>query len=157
MPGSGKSTIGRSLAKRFNKKFIDADDLIEAAANLPIQSIVDGWGLKRFSELEESVLCDLDLQNSIISTGGSAVYCHTAMRKLGENGIRIYLRITAKTLLQRVKNESSRGLYKYPAHGLMRVYRDRQDLYPKYADLTFDNDGPFTALTAQRLFDLFVG
>ena len=143
MPGSGKSTVGKHIASTFDKEFIDADDLIEQAANMPIQAIVDEWGLARFSELEESVLCDLDCQNAVVSTGGSAVFSDRAMSHLGNIGCRLFLQISLETLLARVTNESSRGLYKKPSQSLTDLYNERLELYPRYADLTFDNDGSF--------------
>ena len=154
MPGAGKTTIGRFLSKHLGMNFIDADQLIEQTANLPIQSIVNNWGLAKFTELEESVLCDLSIENAIISTGGSAVYSHRAMSHLGYIGCRVYLKITANTLIRRVTNQDRRGLYKLPGHDLMRLFRDREHLYPNYADITFDNDRSFTASGAYELVSL---
>lgn len=154
MPGAGKSTIGRFLSKNLGKRFIDADPLIEQAASLPIQDIVNNWGLAKFTELEESVLCDLKVENSIISTGGSAVYSERAMTYLGDIGCRVYLKISANTLIRRVTNQDRRGLYKLPGHGLMRLFRDREYLYPNFADITFSNDVPFTSAGAHRLVSL---
>ena len=154
MPGAGKTTIGWFLSKHLGMTFIDADQLIEQTANLPIQSIVNNWGLAKFTELEESVLCDLSIENAIISTGGSAVYSHRAMSHLGYIGCRVYLKITANTLIRRVTNQDRRGLYKLPGHDLMRLFRDREHLYPNYADITFDNDRSFTASGAYELVSL---
>ena len=154
MPGSGKSTVGKHIASTFDKEFIDADDLIEQAADMPIQAIVDEWGLVRFSKLEESVLCDINCQNAVVSTGGSAVFCDRAMLHLGNIGCRLFLKISLETLLARVTNESSRGLYKEPSQSLTDLYYERLELYPKYADLTFENDGSFDATDRSALLRL---
>ncbi len=151
MPGSGKSTIGKRLARHYGLTFIDGDTLIESAAGLPIQQVVNNQGLKRFSQLEQRVLCDIDPCGAVISTGGSAVYSADAMRHLQQLSTVIYLQISLQTLVQRVNNTNSRGLYKLPAHPLVRLYRERESLYPSYAHLTFNNDAPFTAIKASQL------
>ncbi len=157
MPGSGKSTVGKQLARRYNLEFIDGDFLIEAAANMSIQSIVDNWGLKRFNRLEQEVLCDLNVNQSLVSTGGSAVYSDAAMHHLGNIGLRVYLRITPYTMLRRINNASTRGLFKLPGHSLMRLYEQRKSMYPRHAAVTFDNDRPFTAQTANVLYAIIEG
>lgn len=154
MPGSGKSTVGRVIAAQYEMDFIDVDDLIEKNANMPIQSIVDDRGLEQFGELEESVLCNIACDNTVVSTGGSAVYSHRGMQHLGKLGGRLYLEISLETLMARVTNESSRGLYRKPGQSLSDLYHERHTLYPTYADLTFDNDGCFDDAQRQRLFTL---
>ena len=103
MPGSGKSTIGKRLAKELGMDFLDTDTLLEKRVNLPIQDIVNLRGLACFRALEESVLTNVVCENTVIATGGSAVYSQAAMQHLGENGKRVYLRISLATMLQRVK------------------------------------------------------
>ena len=157
MPGSGKSTIGRYLAKTYDMSFVDSDALIERACNMPIQQVVNRLGLKRFRQIEQQVLCDSDCENTVISTGGSAVYSDLAMQVLGRTAVRLYLQISRPTLIRRVNNQNVRGLLKYPSHSLMRLYADRENLYSPYADVTFNNDSPFTALRATELCDLLRG
>lgn len=157
MPGSGKSTIGRKLAWHFELDYVDGDDLIEQRMNMPIQDVVDRLGVKRFLEVEAEVLQNLDLQQTVISTGGSAVYSTEAIRHLRKNGVAIYLRISAKTMQLRVGHKPQRGLAKYPAHSLQRLYADRAGRYPQCADVVFDNDLPFTQLRADKLIDQLRG
>lgn len=152
MPGSGKTTIGKRLAKKYDLPFVDSDHLLEQYCNMPIQQVVNRMGLKRFCQLEQAVLCDSQFDNSIVSTGGSAIYSEHAMRKLGENGARLYLQISPQTLIRRVSNQSQRGLVKYPSHHMLRLYADRKHLYPQYADVTFKNDAPLTAANAAELY-----
>ncbi len=155
MPGSGKSTVGRILAHHFDMEFIDSDRLIERAANMGIQNVVDRMGLNRFRELEQQVLCEIDVENTIISTGGSAVYSLSAMNHLATLGPRLYLRITRNSLIRRVDNSAVRGLYKLPSHSLLRLFHERENLYPDFADITFDNDAPLSAIRAGQLIALF--
>ena len=151
MPGSGKTTVGRRLAKDLRYTFIDTDRLVERAVNMPIQKIVDNFGLRRFAQLEQRILCELAPSCSIIATGGSAVFSEAAMRHLGDYGTRLYLRISRQTMMRRITDKATRGLFKLPSHTLLRLYAERESMYPKYADLTFDNDKPFTAARAQLL------
>lgn len=151
MPGSGKSTLGRVLAKRLGKRFVDTDTLIEQDQNMPIQTIVSRRGLRFMRRLEERVLCDLELEGYVIATGGSAIYSEKALVKLGEHGVRVYLKISLTTLLKRVRNIDSRGLVKMPSYSLPRLYAERLPLYEAKADIQIDNDRPVTAVGLDAL------
>lgn len=153
MPGAGKSTIGKRLAVHFDKKFIDADDLLEKQNGHPIQYLLDCFGLNRLSEMEEKLLCSLNLENHVISTGGSAVYSEIAMRHLKDIGLLVYLSISNATLLKRVDNVSSRGLVKLPKDTLSELYHQRTPLYEKWAEVTFDNNRPLSAWQFAKLVD----
>lgn len=151
MPGSGKSTIGRRLAKHFGLKFLDADHLIEEHENMPIQAVVDKRGLRYFMQLEGEILNSLQVQGYVIATGGSAVYSASAMQHLASLGTRVYLYISLATMMKRVTNVESRGLVKMPQHSLPRLYREREDLCDAAADLRFDNNRPISALGIEML------
>jgi len=73
MPGSGKSTIGRRLAKHRGLRFLDTDDLLEQQANMHIQDIVNRLGVKYLRSIEGQALSKLDVQNYVISTTGQSV------------------------------------------------------------------------------------
>jgi len=151
MPGSGKSTLGKRLAREINMPFIDTDSLLEAHENMHIQDIVNRRGVAHLRKIEDQVLSAIDLDQHVISTGGSAVYSQAAMQHLGSIGVRLYLKISLPTLLRRVDNEASRGLAKMKSHPLPRLYSERIDLYAQAADITFDNDWPVTALSMDGL------
>ncbi|HWK54586.1 MAG TPA: shikimate kinase, partial [Hyphomicrobiales bacterium] len=78
MPGSGKSTVGIILAKRTAHDFIDTDVLIQSSQGRSLQDILDADGYLALREIEAQVLQNLNLQNHVISTGGSAVYSEDA-------------------------------------------------------------------------------
>jgi len=146
MPGSGKSTIGKSLAKKRGMMFVDTDHILEQVENMHIQDIVNRKGVRYLRFLEDLVLSRLDFENHVIATGGSAVYSKSAMDHLGSIGVRVYLQISLRTLTQRVDNTSSRGLAKMKSHSLPRLYQERVGLYEVAADIISVNDRPITAI-----------
>jgi len=151
MPGSGKSTIGRRLAKLRGMEFIDTDRLLEQHENMPIQAIVNRLGVRHLRRIEGEILSSLELKNHVISTGGSAVYSNAAMQHLGAMGARVYLQISLPTLVARVTNLGSRGLAKMKSHPLPRLYAERVGLYHAAADVLVDNNRPITAVTLHAI------
>ena len=94
--------------------------------------------------LEESIICEVEAADSVIATGGSVVYSEAGMRHLATLGQVVYLRITEGTLVERVSKEMERGLFKKPSTTLQELYAERVALYPRWADITLDNDAPLT-------------
>ena len=91
MPASGKSTVGRRLAKKLNMDFVDTDNLIEKSEGMRLQDIIDNKGNKYFWEVEEKILCNLDCRDTVIATGGSAVLFPKAIEHMKKTGAIIYL------------------------------------------------------------------
>jgi shikimate kinase len=151
MPGCGKSTLGKRLAKMREMTFVDTDIIIEQVENMRLQDLVDRKGVNYLRYLEGVVLSQLDFENHVIATGGSAVYSHHAMSHLGSIGARVYLQISLRTLTSRVDHNSSRGLAKMKSHPLPRLYRERVGLYEAVADIVSPNDRPMTALGLEAL------
>ena len=79
MAGAGKSSVGLEVAKQLNLNFIDSDLLIEQKFSKTLQSILDDVGYLRLREIEEETILSIKLSNSLLSTGGSAVYSSDAM------------------------------------------------------------------------------
>lgn len=151
LPGCGKSTLGKQLAKIRKIKFLDTDHLLESAENMPIQDIVNRRGISYLRELEAEVLSSLECEDTVISTGGSAIYSDRAIQHLGVDGVIVYLQISLATLIQRVQNVSSRGLVKMKSHPMPRLYAERADLYQEAADIIMPNDRPVSALVMSDL------
>ncbi|MCR4586040.1 MAG: hypothetical protein K5686_10000 [Lachnospiraceae bacterium] len=86
MPASGKSTVGVILAKILGKSFIDTDLLIQNKAGTRLQDIIELKGIDSFLKYEEETLLGLNVKDTVISTGGSAVYSAAAMKHLSEGG-----------------------------------------------------------------------
>ncbi len=138
MPGAGKSTVGVILAKRLGFDFVDTDLLIQSYCGARLQQIIDSQGLPRFRDIEEQTLIDLDVQNSVIATGGSVIYCPKGMAALGTKGIFVYLQVPLIDLEQRLADMGQRGLVMHKGQTLAHLYQQRVPLYEKYAQLTQD-------------------
>jgi shikimate kinase len=136
MPGSGKSTIGVILAKQCCRAFLDTDVLIQTAAGRTLQEIVDREGYRALRELEEEVLLRIDVKETVIATGGSAVYSKPAMGHLSSTGIVVFLDADLATLRSRIIDFGSRGLAKRPDQSFEQLYEERRPLYLGYADVT---------------------
>ena len=155
MPGAGKSTTGIVLAKILNKSFIDADLVIQAQCDKTLQKIIDAMGPEGFIEIENSILSDINAENSVIATGGSAVYSDEAMRHLAEIGKIVYLQISYDSLRGRLGDLQERGVVLKGGMGMSvrDLYDERRPLYEKYADITVDvNDLSITA-AARKVAD----
>jgi len=139
MPGAGKSSVGRLLAKRASLSFVDTDTIIRTAAQgRTLQDIVDREGYLALRRLEEQVLLDLRCANHVIATGGSAVYSPAAMDHLRRHGVIVLLEVDLPTLRARIADFDTRGLVKRPEQTLEDLFAERSALYLKYADLRID-------------------
>jgi shikimate kinase len=141
MPGSGKSTVGVVLAKRTSHDFVDTDVIIQSVEHRSLQAIMDKEGYMKLREIEARVLQTLNLENHIISTGGSAVYSDAAMVHLRKNGTTIYLDVSLATLRSRITDYETRGIAKRPDQSFDDLFEERTRLYRKYADLVVKGDG----------------
>lgn len=139
MPSSGKSTVGVIIAKNLGMSFIDTDVILQTNQNRKLQEIINTDGIEKFLEIEESAILSLELKNTVIATGGSAVYSEKAMKHLKANGLVIYLNIDMKTVNRRLRNIKTRGVVLSPRQTLEEMYNSRKPLYEKYADITIDS------------------
>lgn len=144
MPGAGKSTIGVILAKLLLLDFCDTDLVIQKSTGESLCDTIRERGIGEFINLEEKVICEQAFLNSVIATGGSAVYGEKAMKKLEENGIIVYLKVSPEELQKRIKNIHTRGIAMKEGTTISGLYEERAPLYEKYADVTIDCDGKST-------------
>ena len=137
MPGTGKSVVGQALAERLNYTFVDVDDLIiEAAGTSTLAEVLRGRGLEAFLALEGQIGENLNLENTVIATGGSMVLSGRAMTHMKENGVAIWLETPFSQISQRMPDDlTDRGIAAPANTPLRQIYEERRPLYAKYADL----------------------
>lgn len=138
MPGAGKSTSGRLLSKLLNYELLDTDDLICQQYQRSLQNIVSEDGYMKLRQFEEQVILGIDVEKTVIATGGSAVYSPAAMHHLSEISRIVYLHVPYDIIADRIHNLDTRGLAKQPQQTLLDLYHERKYLYEKYADLTVE-------------------
>jgi shikimate kinase len=141
MPTSGKSTLGVMLAKEICYDFLDTDILLQRREKKMIQQILDEDGLEAFYEVEETALLAVDADETVISTGGSAVYSEKGMENVCKNATVIYLELPLEEVYQRIENLHSRGIAGLSHKHFTKIYLERKALYEKYADITVDASG----------------
>ena len=130
MPGAGKSTIGKLLAKEVGKTFVDTDEEIVKLTNKKIPDIFSELGESGFRKIECEVIEKLScLQNAVIATGGGAVLNKRNMDLLKENG-RIYF---IDRNIEDIVTTSDRPLSSNKAD-LEKRYRERYSLYCERCD-----------------------
>ena len=141
MPGAGKSTIGVVLAKRLGFSFLDTDLVIQEKQKMLLHEILDEYGQDGFNEVENAILSEIFAKNSIIATGGSAVYGKDAMQNMKELGKIVYLKISYEELEHRLGDLEERGVSMKEGQTLRSLYEERLPLYEKYEEDTIDCDG----------------
>lgn len=153
MPGSGKSTVGVLVAKRLGLGFVDTDLEIQQQTGRTLQDIVDQDGYLALRKIEEAVLCALNLQSQVISTGGSAVYSDVAMQHLKHDGLVVFLDIPLSVVRQRIGDYSLRGISRRPDQSLEDLFTERLALYRRYADITVQGQGLSQDQVCQAVID----
>jgi len=136
MPGSGKSTAGVLFAKAMNYRFLDVDFLIQEREGKRLYEVIEEKGNDYFLSGDDVVVCSLDVERTVVATGGSVVYCENAMKHLKTLGTVIYIKVPEKEIERRITNFSTRGIIIRSGDTLEDLYNERVSLYEKYADLT---------------------
>ena len=153
MPGAGKSTLGVVLAKILNKDFLDCDLVIQKAYGKTLQELIDEEGPEGFISMENDVLCGIGAQDTVVSTGGSAVYSPEAMAHLSELGPIVYLKISYPSLVDRLGDLQERGVVMKNgvSMSLRDLYEERQPLYERFADIVVDVDDLSITAAARKV------
>ena len=141
MPAVGKSTIGVVVAKRLGYRFIDTDILVQEEEGKLLKDIIAEKGIEGFLEIEDRINANVIAERSVISPGGSVVYCENAMKHYKEIGKIVYLQASFDTINRRLKNARKRGVVLKDGQSLKDLYDERVRLFEKYADLTICEDG----------------
>jgi len=137
--GSGKSTVGRILAKEINSYFLDTDVLIETFENRKISEIFEKFGEKKFRKMEKQCFdwIKRDVKNTVISVGGGFP---VFIPEIKEAGIVIYLKVDFEDILKRMdkKELQKRPLFK-DIEKAKELYDYRNKIYEKLADYIIEN------------------
>lgn len=152
--GSGKTTIGRALAKRLNKRFVDADHEIEARTGASIPWIFEIEGEASFRQREADVIRDLTAQDGIVlATGGGAVLNEQSRQLLKERGTVIYLRASVNSILQRTSHDRNRPLLQTddPKARIEELLLQRAPLYQEVAHIIIETGRPNVQSVVQSI------
>ena len=149
MPGAGKSTIGIILAKVLGYQFLDSDLLIQDQEKCLLKDIIEKHGLDGFIAVENQVNRDIKTTNTVIATGGSIIYGTEAINHLRDIGIVVYIKLSLKTIENRLGNIKQRGVVFKEGQTLKSLYEERCPLYEKYAHIIIDGEN----LDAEELME----
>ena len=141
MPAVGKSTVGVVVAKRLGYRFIDTDILIQEEEGKLLKDIIAEKGIDGFLEIEDRINANVIAKHSVISPGGSVVYCENAMKHYKEIGKIVYLKASFETIRRRLKNARRRGVVLKDGQSLKDLYDERVALFEQYADVIVCEDG----------------
>jgi shikimate kinase len=148
LPGSGKSTVGRQLARRLQLPFYDSDHVIEERLGCPIRVAFERDGEPAFRDLEEAVLDELtQIPRAVISTGGGAVIRPATRQHLRERGQVVYLNSTPDEIFRRLRHDVNRPLLQVadPLSRLRDLYAQRDPLYRETAHFVIETGRPSVA------------
>ncbi len=145
MPGSGKSTVGRHLARLLGWRFIDSDHEIERQIGGSIRAYFEQHGEAAFRDLEQQSIADLCQQSSaVLAPGGGAVLREANRQALKSRCEVVYLRSTPEELFRRLRHDTQRPLLQVrdPLRRLRDLYRERDPLYRDVADYVIETGRP---------------
>lgn len=148
LPGSGKSTVGRQLARRLAIPFSDSDHVIERRLGCSIREYFEREGEERFRDIEQAVLDELTQGEAcVLSTGGGSVLRAANRAHLHDRGRVVYLRSTPEEVFRRVRHDRNRPLLQVadPLQRLRDLYAVRDPLYRETAHFVIETGRPSVA------------
>ena len=148
LPGSGKSTVGRQLARRLQLDFSDADKLIEERIGCSIRAFFERAGEERFRDVEEALIDELtQSRTGVLSTGGGAVLRAANRQHLHGRAKVVYLRSSPEDLHRRLKHDVNRPLLQVadPLTRLRELHALRDPLYRQTAHFVIETGRPSVA------------
>lgn len=154
--GSGKTTVGRALAKKLNKRFIDSDHEIEARTGVAISVIFEIEGEASFRQREADVIRDLCQQQDIVlATGGGAVLNPQSRELLHTRGTVVYLKASISNILHRTRHDKKRPLLRTPdpRKKLEELEQQRDPLYREVAHVVIETGQPQLQTLVQTIVE----
>ena len=154
LPGSGKSTVGRQLARRLGLPFQDSDHALEQRIGCPIRDFFQREGEDRFRDVEESVIDELtQLHGHILATGGGAVMRPTNRAHLHDRCHVVYLHASPDDIFRRLRHDTQRPLLQVadPQARLRELYAVRDPLYRETAHFVIETGRPSVPTLANMI------
>jgi shikimate kinase len=145
LPGSGKSTVGRQLARRQGLRFIDSDHVIERRLGCSIREFFEREGEASFRDVEEQVIDELTQTGSgVLSTGGGAILRAANRQRLHERTTAVYLHSSPEDVFKRLRHDQNRPLLQVadPLGRLRELYAARDALYRETAHFVIETGRP---------------
>jgi shikimate kinase len=148
LPGSGKTTVGRQLARRLQFPFVDSDHAIESWIGCSIREFFEREGEARFRDIEQEVIDELTSGGPcVISTGGGAVLRSPNRQHLRERSQVVYLKSTPEELFRRLRHDINRPLLQVadPLSRMRELFAVRDPLYRETAHYVLETGRPSVA------------
>jgi len=150
--GSGKTTVGKRVAKRLLMKFVDMDKYIEKKSGMSVGEIFDKFGESEFRRLETEAAKELsETDGQVIATGGGVVLNPENLSALKSGGVIVLLQVSSKTVLKRLENNTSRPLLAQSDKdtAVAELLNQRSPLYRAAASIIVDGDMPINQTANQ--------
>jgi shikimate kinase len=156
MRGSGKTAVGKILAQKMGREFVEMDELITRKAGLTIPEIVEKHGWGKFRDLEEEITSEVARQNNIINaSGGGMVTRENNIIKLKASGVMVWLQADVDTLVSRTGEDTNRPPLvegRSRREDMKLTLKERRPLYQQAADLTVNTENK----TPEEVADLVI-
>lgn len=152
--GAGKTVVGRQLAKRLRRRFVDSDHEIEARTGVRIPTIFEFEGEGGFRKREALVLGELCREKDLVlATGGGAVLAPENRQAMRDTGVIVYLCASPEILYERTRHDRNRPLLQVenPLAKLTELYAQRDPIYRSIADLVVEGRHGAATTLAQHL------
>lgn len=141
MMGAGKTTLGKALARRLEREFLDTDRVLVERTGVPVATIFEIEGEDGFRRRESLVLAELAARDDcVVATGGGAVLVEANRELMRSHGTVVYLRARIESLWERTRHDTSRPLLNTPdpRATLVELLEKRDPLYREAAHLVID-------------------
>lgn len=154
MMGAGKTTVGRELARRLGKRFIDCDHELQARTGVSVTTIFQVEGEDGFRKRESQLLAELVRDHDVVlATGGGAVLRPENRENLARHGVVVYLRVLPQHLWARTRHDRNRPLLQVPnpQERIEELFAARDPLYAEVADVVLESGGGGARTVVRRL------